>query len=564
MPRTIVTISDFNLDNFNALLTHLAEPPALEVIETPFGQVSRLLTDSSAACWQRSPDCAFVWTLPGAVVSSFARAVSGHAVAHDEVLAEVDQFASLLRHVADRAGAVLVPSWIPRSDSRGYGLLNMQPQLGLTNLLLRMNLRLADRLTDAANVFVLDASPWIQRAGPRAFHPKYWYASKTPFGNEVFKQAAAEIKSAVSAIFGQNKKIILLDLDDTLWGGIVGDVGVENLCLGGHDPVGEAFVDFQRALLARKSRGILLGLISKNDPSVALAAIDKHPEMILRKSDFAGWRINWRDKAANIVELMEELNLGLDSAVFIDDNPIERARVREALPDVTVIDWPTDKRLYRATLEQLSCFDSPHITEEDRNRTHTYQRRRDRVAARAAVASPEAWLATLDTDVTVTPLNEIDLPRATQLLNKTNQMNLATRRMPQSQYWQWSRAGGRKVWTFRVSDRFGDHGLTGLVAVEADQHELAVLDFVLSCRVFGRGIEQVMLATVLQHARQIGCDKILARFFATEKNNPCLEFFRSSPLVFHPQTSEFYAGSDVHVDVPAYLRVISESPVSVK
>ncbi|GAH76368.1 unnamed protein product, partial [marine sediment metagenome] len=178
----------------------------------------------------------------------------------------------------------------------------------LKNTLMHMNLRLSDNLENVNNVFVLDAERWFQGVEADIFNPKLWYMGKIPYGNTVFKKSTLDIKSALQSIAGNAKKIIIVDLDDILWGGIVGDVGWKNLRLGGHDPIGEAFVDFQKALKTYKNRGILLGIASKNEESVALEAISSHPEMVLALKDFAGWRINWEDKALNIIELMKELN----------------------------------------------------------------------------------------------------------------------------------------------------------------------------------------------------------------------------------------------------------------
>src|SRR5262249_53417094 len=158
-----------------------------------------------------------------------------------------------------------------------------------------------------------------------------WYLGKIPFSNDVFKDAVSDVKTAIRGLSGQSKKLVILDLDDTLWGGIVGDIGWQDLVLGGHHPIGESLVDFQKELKALKNRGILLAVVSKNEESIALEAIRNHPEMVIKERDLVGWRINWNDKAANIADLVRELNIGLDSVVFVDDNPVERARVREAL-----------------------------------------------------------------------------------------------------------------------------------------------------------------------------------------------------------------------------------------
>ena len=222
----------------------------------------------------------------------------------------------------------------------------------------------------------------------------------------------------------------MLDLDNVLWGGVVGEVGWTGINLGGHDHVGEAFADFQRALKALAARGVQLALVSRNDEATALEAIDRHPEMQLRREDFAGWRINWEDKAQNIAGLLAELNLGDESAVFIDDSAIERERVRTAIPEVLVPEWPDDPARFREALGSLRCFDSPFLTEEDRRRTAMSAAERSRrCRVSTAVASVEDWLQSLDISVTVEMLSDGNLDRAVQLFNKTNQMNLATRRL---------------------------------------------------------------------------------------------------------------------------------------
>ncbi len=166
------------------------------------------------------------------------------------------------------------------------------------------------------------------------YNPRLWYLGKIPFANEVFREAAAEVVSASRGLRGQSRKLIILDLDEVVWGGVVGEEGWEHLRLGGHDPTGEALVDFQRELKVLTRRGVILGIVSKNTEANALAALDNHPEMLLRRSDFAGWRINWNDKAANVAELLETLNLPSSAALFIDDNPVERSRVQSAFPDL--------------------------------------------------------------------------------------------------------------------------------------------------------------------------------------------------------------------------------------
>jgi FkbH-like protein len=255
--------------------------------------------------------------------------------------------------------------------------------------------------------------------------------------------------------------------------------------------------------------------------------LQEHPEMVLRPSDFAGWRINWNDKAQNIADLVAELNLGLDAVVFIDDNPVERARVRDALPDVLVPEWPADQRLYPAALLALDCFGASSVTQEDRERVASYSVERQRRALKLA-GSVDDWLRSLDVEVAAEPISDLNRARALQLLNKTNQMNLATRRFSEPELVAWIDATGSALWTFRVRDKFGDSGLTGLASLSLRGTDAEIVDFVLSCRVMGRQVEETMIHVLAAFARDAGAERLVAQYRPTAKNMPCLEFFRRS------------------------------------
>ncbi|MBU0574112.1 MAG: HAD-IIIC family phosphatase [Candidatus Margulisbacteria bacterium] len=511
-------ISDFNIENLASLLIARVRHPQIEVDVSPYGQVVQALMTGH-------PDEAgflVVWTRPQSVIASYPHG------SLDEMFKEVDAYSDLLIEKSRKVKAILVPAWTDLFSGRGLGLLDLKHGVGTGNILMALNLRLARNLDAAGNIFLMDAGRWVISAGKNAFNPKLWYMAKIAFNIDVFKEAVKDIKAAVNAILGESKKLIVLDLDDTLWGGIVGDVGWENLKLGGHDFQGEAFADFQRALKSFKDRGILLAIVSKNEESVALDAIEKHPEMILKKDDFVGWRINWGDKAQNIVELVGELNLGLQSVVFIDDNPAERARVAEALPEVLVPDWPEDKMLYKKALLDLRCFDAVTIDQDDLQRTKSYLDNQKREAEKKSFPTIDEWLKSLNMRIVFEDLNNANLQRIVQLFNKTNQMNLATRRLTESELLQWLAVPNRKLWSVSISDRFGHMGLTGIISIELSDGKVFIVDFILSCRAMGRRVENVMVEKVIEYAKQAGVRHVLAKFKETEKNKPCLDFWKSS------------------------------------
>jgi FkbH-like protein len=516
-------ISDFTIDELKRVVELDDATPFLAAAVAPFDQiVPTLLAPKNS-----EHDYAVVWTRPEGALPSFARLLEFEVVDEDSLLAEVDRFIHLLKEGLKSYRFAFVPTWTLPPWRRGLGMSDAKVN-GVTRALYAANNRLIAGLSDASTIFVLNAQRWCDDAGSAAYSAKLWYMGKVPFHTAVFKAAAADIKAAIQGLSGLSRKLVVVDLDDTLWGGIVGDVGWEHLRLGGHDSVGEAFVDFQRGLKSLKRRGVLLAMVSKNTESVALEAIRSHPEMILKEEDFVGWRINWQDKAKNVADLVASLNLGLQSTVFIDDNPFERARVREALPEVLVPDWPEDKLAYATTLSSLRCFDAPTRSTEDAQRTELYASDRKREAMRAEVSSLDDWLRRLELRVDVAPVTPVSLARTTQLLNKTNQLNLTTRRLTEDELAEWALADGHWMRTITVSDRLGSAGLTGIVSVRIEGSVAKIVDYVLSCRVMGRRVEETMVHLAVDMARSRSLTQVVADLIPTAKNQPCLEFWQRS------------------------------------
>jgi len=523
-------LADFTIDELTQRLSDDVETPGLEAETGFFDQVAQTLLQGVPA---ERAQFAIVWTRPEAALPSFARVAAFESAAglDDALLAEVDAFCALIAQGCAQQKAVFVPSWTMPPWQRGFGMLDARPG-GATRALALANARLFESLAKIPNAYALNAQRWIDAAGKGAHNIKGWYLGKVPFSGEVFAEAVRDVKAALRGLSGQARKLIVVDLDDTLWGGIVGDVGWQQLRLGGHDGVGEALVDFQRQLKALTRRGIVLGIVSKNEESVALEAIDKHPAMVLKREDFVGYRINWNDKARNVAELAAELNLGLQSVVFLDDNPAERARVRETLPEVLVPEWPADPMHYPSALASLRCFDAPALSREDLERTQMYGAEKKREALRAQVTDLDEWLKTLGIHLKVEALGAANLARSAQLLNKTNQLNLSTRRLTEAELTAWAVQPGRALYALSVSDRFGDAGLTGLLSVEREGNSetARVVDFVLSCRVMGRKIEQAMLHLAVEEARALGAARLEARLLPTAKNKPTREVFDKAGL----------------------------------
>ncbi len=415
-------------------------------------------------------------------------------------------------------------------------------------MLAEINAIAAERL-DSTAFFHL--APLVEQLGARqAVSSRSWLMAKMPYGLKLLQSVGDAIAARVHAMRAGGRKLVIVDLDQTLWGGILGDDGVEGIRLGGHDALGEAYVAFQQELKRLRNRGILLAVSSKNDRVTALGAIDSHPEMVLRREDFCALEIDWTDKADHVARIISQVNIGPQSVVFLDDNPAERGRVREAHPEVLVPEMPDNPIQYCDLLRSLDGFDFSSITEEDRRRTQMIRENADRDASRGVYASLDEWLASLSLRVTIEPLGPANLARAAQLLNKTNQMNLRTRRMDEAAWLRWAEQEGHEVHTFRVADRFGDSGLTGILGLRREGEEVYVEDFVLSCRVFGKQVEEVMLA---KGTRRAAGRPLVFDFLETPKNAPCRSFLDRGYLDRNRDRYTFDAAAPF--PVPAHVEV---------
>ena len=517
---TVDIFTSFTGGTLGRTLSHALAPTHPDI------QINARHTDELAA--GTAP--ALIWVTAEAASFTYSQCCNGHPVDMDAALADINLLAARIIEASASRPLTLVASLVPALDRRPGGPSSFDPENGEAYLLTRMNLALADALAaipqTSAIIRMLDASHWLRAAQPQAYAAKQWYVAKIPFAPSVFQLTAAEVSASLFALEGRARKILITDLDDTLWGGVVGDDGIEGLHLGGHDHIGEIHADIQKTLKSLTRRGIQLAIASKNDEETALNAIDTHPEMHLSRNDFAGWAINWADKAENIRTLMNDLRLGLDSAVFLDDNPVERDRVRTTLPEILVPELPADKSQWPALIQGLTCFDQTTLSNEDRTRTQAYAAERRRVEARSGTTSQEEWVTSLDIHVAAQPLAPLDIQRAVQLFNKTNQMNLSTRRFTQSQLEHWAQDVNREFWTIRVRDRFADAGLTALLGLEHDGTTTHIVDFIMSCRVIGRMVENTVLAIAAQRAAARGTKTLSATLIPTDRNTPCATFFK--------------------------------------
>jgi FkbH-like protein len=360
-----------------------------------------------------------------------------------------------------------------------------------------------------------------------------WHKAKqevSPAAGPLYGELVGRLLAAQQ---GRSFKCLVLDLDNTLWGGVIGDDGLEGIQLGQGSGVGEAFVAFQRYARDLAGRGVILAVCSKNDEATALEPFEKHPEMILKRSDIACFVSNWNDKASNIKHIAQQLNIGLDSLVFVDDNPFERNQVRGELPMVAVPELPEDPSLYSACIASGGYFEAVALTRDDLNRSEQYQKNLEREKAQASFGDLSEYLKSLEMEMIWGPFDPLSLPRVTQLINKTNQFNLTTRRYSEEDTSRFAADPRTVTLRCRLTDRFGDNGIIGIIiAVEEKEGDWDIDTWLMSCRVLGRGVEQAMLKLLIQEVSGRDGKRLLGRYIPTAKNGMVKDHFAG--LGFEP------------------------------
>jgi FkbH-like protein len=370
--------------------------------------------------------------------------------------------------------------------------------------------------------YLVDTAGLAAWMGYRQWHdPRLWNLARVRWSRMATKAVARAYANAVQAYLGRSRKCLVLDLDNTLWGGVIGEDGLTGIVLG-EEGAGLAFAEFQTELKHLLPRGVLLAVCSKNNPDDALQALRNHPSMRLKEQDFACLRINWEDKAANLQGIAEELNIGLDSLVFIDDNPAERSRIATALPQVAVPDWPEDPADYKAALLELVAdyFPKLRITEEDRKRGDLYRAQGERRKLAGSSSSMGDFYRSLQMRAVFARATDLTIPRIAQLTQKTNQFNLTTRRYGEPEIRSLARSEGAEVLSMELSDRFGSNGLIGVLILVRESPELWRIDtFLLSCRVIGRTAEDAFVAFACAVALERGAGELLGEYRPTERNS---------------------------------------------
>jgi len=437
----------------------------------------------------------------------------------------VNELISLIQFFTKRSKSKLIVTSLEIPNYSSYGIFETKTDYGLYEMIEDFNSQLRNYLKNEPSVFLYDFNSFVAKHGEyHVFDFRQYFFGDINISLEMIETFADELMSYIKPLMGINKKCIILDLDNTLWGGVVGEDGFEGIDLEPNGK-GKAFMEFQYRLLSLQQRGIILAVNSKNNPNDALKVIREHPYMILKEKHFACLKINWNDKASNMKEIAEELNIGLDSMVFFDDDKINQELIRNFLPEVLVAELPNDPSLYAKFLSNMNDFNVLKITSDDTNRGEMYSQQKNRKNLEKSTTNLDEFLNQLGIKIKIKNADKFTIPRISQLTLKTNQFNLTTKRYQEEDISNFIKNKNMLVGCVQVEDKFGDNGTTGVFIIDKKNSSEWNLDtFLLSCRVMSRKVEDAIFSHIVSTAKKEGVKKINANYLPTQKNKPCESF----------------------------------------
>jgi FkbH-like protein len=498
------------------IATALRHGIVLEVVEADYGQVLQEALVADSTVNRAQPDAVLIALdyrgLP-------LKATPGDAeAAQSGIAASLSQIEAIRAGIHAHTNAVCIVQTIARPVESLFGSLDFSLTGTWRNGLEAVNRGLAQAIAGSGDL-LFDVANIAETVGLAAWHdPRLWNMAKLPFASEFLPLYAEQACRIVAALRGKSRRCLVLDLDNTVWGGVIGDDGLEGIVIGQGDATGEAHLSVQQTALNLRNRGVVLAVSSKNTDGIARQPFQRHPEMLLKEDHIAVFQANWNDKASNIEAIAKELSLGIDAMVFLDDNPVERGLVRKFLPQVAVPELPEDPAYFARTLLAAGYFESVAFLLEDKQRAEFYQDNARRVALQQQAGDLGAYLASLDMQITFLPFDDIGRARITQLINKSNQYNLTTRRYTEADVQEIQCDPQYFHLQIRLTDSFGDNGMISVVICKRESGDWLVDTWLMSCRVLNRKVETAVLMELLARAKERGIDRIVGTYLPTERN----------------------------------------------
>jgi FkbH-like protein len=567
-PLKIALLSSFSIEFLHDVLTTygLLNRLRLDIYQTGFGQFRQEILDPQSGLYAFAPEVV-VLAVEG---RDWFPAVYRHYVDNidtavetllPQAQAEMELLLTTLRKQAK--ATVLMHNFAPPLW-RQLGILDGHVGLGQTQMVHRINEALYQLCRAHPGCYAVDYAGLVARFGAAQWYDdRLRHYAKAPIAAAMLGHLAAEYMKFCRGLTGQTKKCVVVDLDNTLWGGVLGEDGVHGIQLGPEYP-GSAYMEFQEALLTLHKRGVLLAIASKNNLADVEEVFATHPHMVLKKEHFADLQVHWKPKSQSVVDIAKKLNLGLDHLVFIDDNPVECEQVSSALPMLTTLLLPKHPEEFVAAVFDEGLFDGLNFSAEDRRRSDLYRQRDQAESLRADSGSLEDFYRSLSMQIVFAPVQAASLARAAQLTQKTNQFNVTTMRYTEAELRQRMDETAWLQTTVTVRDCFGDNGIVGLVFARCADAILHIDTFLLSCRVIGRTVETAILAYLCEQAKSRSLTALRGRIVPTAKNAPARDLFaRHGFQKLHEQETESVWGLDVRENAvawPEWFTVVVETP----
>lgn len=520
----IALLSDAATQQFVPLLRTLFHRSKVDlaVYQAPFDGIELETIDTQSGLYRFQPDLIVILNSVQALRAGFSQRSGDGATFAEE---RAHSIIKIWDAIQQRSSATVVQSTFVMPYERCFGNFDAKVAGSFTSAVASINRAIAEQSRGRSGVLINDVEAVASWEGRRQwFDDRLWDMAKAFCALDTMPALAKNIVDIAMSTRGRVVKCVVLDLDNTLWGGVIGDDGVDGIQLNAHGD-GEAFYRLQLYLKELLKRGILLAVCSKNQMSNALLPFEKHPDMVLRRDDITVFQANWDNKADNIRKVRDVLNIGLDSMVFLDDNPFERNLVRGVLPEVIVPELPEDPADYVRAISELNLFETTAFSKEDTARAELYRAEAERREAQASFASADDFLRSLEMSMALARFDPFHLPRIAQLIQRSNQFNLTTHRYSEADCEALMKDEKAIPWYAKLSDRLGDHGLIGVVVLAPDEEQLTIRDWLMSCRVLARGVEQTLMNQVFEKADELKLSKVCGEYIRSAKNQMVEDFF---------------------------------------
>lgn len=566
LPKLVVSVlRNIMLEPIEPYLSYLAYTNGFDP-EIRFGQFDNILQEASNAAsdlWSTPPDVILVFSKLEALSPAIANRFP--SLSPEEVNAEIDRVQqyvdSTLASLREHTQATILWHGFETPVNPALGIYDGQIEDGQTNTIRILNDALRHSLGSVKTAFYVDLDRCVARVGADTFYdPRYWHIGRAPYSREALKTIAMENWKFVRASKGLVKKCLVLDCDNVLWGGIIGEDGLKGIRLS-QDYPGSPFYEFQQEVVSLYKRGVIIALCSKNNEDDVWQVFRDFPDMVLKEEHIATAQINWDDKPTNIQRIAADLNIGLDSLVFMDDSDFEVNFVREVLPEVTVIHLPPERAVRnRDVLASCGLFDTVTLSNEDRRRGEMYKAEARRKKLKATT-DPRTYLKSLGMEVNVRFVDETALPRVAQLTQRTNQFNLTTKRYSEADISRFAGDPNSDVLYLRLNDSLGDYGIIGMAVLRHAPSHSEIDTLLMSCRVIGRGVEDVFLTACLETAMKKGAPKVLGNYIKTKKNGLVADFYRRNGFETIGETADTveyaYALTQPLPATPEYMHAVN-------